>query len=394
MASGKKLGLGLVLVVLFFGTIAGATWVNRTQRSENGLITEVEVSRRPVRVTEVGPVDLTEILETTGLLLPNRDVMITAEVAGKVQRVYKELGDPCKSGELLVKLDGEGYQIALAQARAQVQQAEVALDHARRDLQRIEQLREEAAVAPQQLDTMEGAARTAAASLEQARAGQQAAERSLRETRITCPFSGHVAERMVEVGQMVDPRTPLARLVDVGRLKLSLSVTGDQLARIRLGQEVTLVDTARPLERFTGTVSRLGVAAEESTRTFPVEVLVEQDSVGLRAGQVVRSSLSLGDYRGVLAVPVDAIQQDGEQPSVFVVREGRARRVPVRTGAQVRNRVIIESGLSAGDRVVAVGSDALQDGVEVMVMGSSAAGAGAVTVSDPGGEPPPGGEEP
>jgi RND family efflux transporter MFP subunit len=234
MASGKRLGLGLILVVLFFGAIAGATWVNRTQRSGNGLVTDVDVSRRPVRVTEVKPVDLIETLETTGLLLPNRDVVVTTEVAGKVQRVYKELGDPCRNGELLVRLDGEGYQIALAQARAQVQQAEVALDHAQRDLKRIERLREEAAVAPQQLDAMEGTARSAAATLEQARAGQQAAERSLRETRITCPFGGHVAERMVEVGQMVDPRTPLARLVDVGRLKLSLSVTGDQLARIRL----------------------------------------------------------------------------------------------------------------------------------------------------------------
>jgi membrane fusion protein (multidrug efflux system) len=244
------------------------------------------------------------------------------------------------------------------------------------------------------LDTIEGAARSAAATLEQARAGQQAAERSLRETRITCPFSGHVAERMVEVGQMVGPSTPLARLVDVGRLKLSLSVTGDQLARIRLGQEVTLVDSARPLERFTGAVSRLGVAAEESTHTFPVEVSVEQASVGLRAGQVVRSSLTLGDYRGVLAVPVDAVQQDGEQPAVFVVREGRAHRVPVRTGAQVRDQVVIESGLSAGDRVIGMGSDGLAEGAEVMVMGAAPAIGESADGSDPVTPPPPDSREP
>ena len=51
MASAKKLGLGLVVVVLFFGAIAGATWVNRTQRSGNGLVTDVDVTRRPVRVS-------------------------------------------------------------------------------------------------------------------------------------------------------------------------------------------------------------------------------------------------------------------------------------------------------------------------------------------------------
>ena len=389
MASGKKkLGLGLALLLLFFGAVGAATWTNRTQRSENGLITEVAVSRRPVRVVEVQPVDLTETLETTGLLLPNRDVVLTAEVGGKVRRVFKQLGEPCRKGELLVKLNGEGYQIARAQAQAQVQQAEAALDHARRDLQRIEQLRDEAAVAAQQLDAMEVAARSAAATLEQARAGQRAAARNLRETRITCPFGGHVAARMVEMGQMVDPRTPLARLVDVETLKLSLSVTGDQLARIRLGQEVALVDTARPLQRFSGTVSRLGVAAEESTRTFPVEVSVEQPSGGLRAGQVVRSSLTLGDYPGVLAVPIDAVLRQGERPSLFVVREGRAHRLPVSLGAQVRDRVIVASGLSAGDRVVAMGSEGLEQGAEVMVLSGSSESGGAEAVAAPASQPP------
>ena len=383
MASGKKLGLGLVFLVLFFGVIGGATWVNRTQRSENGLITEVGVSRRPVRVVEVQPVDLIETLETTGLLLPNRDVVLTAEVGGKVQRVFKQLGEPCKKGQLLVKLDGEGYRIALEQARAQVQLAEAALDHAQRDLRRIKQLRDEAAVAAQQLDAIQVASRSAAATLEQARAGQRAAERNLRETRVACPFSGHVAARMVEVGQMVDPRTPLARLVDVGTLKLSLSVTGDQLARIEQGQVVTLIDTARPRQPFSGTVSRLGVAAEESTRTFPVEVSVEHSSVGLRAGQVVRSSLTLGDFRRVLAVPVDAVLREGERSSLFLVRDGRAHRLPVRVGTQVRDRVIIESGLAAGDRVIVVGSDGLQEGAEVMVLGASSGSGGAGAVAEP-----------
>lgn len=371
MTSKRRLGIGLLILILIFAGIGAATWFNRTQRSENGLITEVETNEQPVQVIIVKPTDLTETIETTGTLRANRDVVITSEVAGKVQKSYKELGEYCKKGELLFRLDNEGFRIALAQVNAQFNQAEVALHYGKIDLERLQRLKNESAIAPQQLDSMEASTRLKAANLEQVSAALDAAKRNLRETKITCPFAGYVASRMADQGQMVNPSTPLARLMNIDPLKLSLSVDSRVLSQLQVGQRVTLADPNLPAQKIVGQVSRLGISAAESSRTFPVEVTVEQQTQKLRAGQLVRATLHLKDYQQVLAVPIDAIQYQEDNTSVFVVRKGKAHLQEVTIGATIGESLIVESGLSTGEKVIVLGSEGLRDGKKVLIVNSS-----------------------
>ncbi len=363
----------LVLLAALVG-IGALTYMNRSEAPDGTLVREVTLSKHPVQTRVAKPVTLVEKLASTGVLKAEQDVILTAEVGGKVQQVRKTLGDPCKKGDLYLQIDSESYRIGLAQAKAALTQSEVALDHAERDWRRMEKLKASAVVTAQQLDGAEQAVRAGRATVAQARAALKQAQRNVRETKVRCPFTGFVAERMIDPGQAVGPQTPLARLVDMNNLKLVLSVTSGKIGRLRVGQKVTLSDPNLPGQTFSGAVSRLGVAADPQTRTFPVEVKVNQDESGLRAGQVIHVSLELEEHRDVLAVPIEALIVATEQKSVLVVNGESAKKVPVEVGPQIEGDVIIRSGLKPNDEVIVMGGNNLVDGdaIEVVAKADSA----------------------
>ncbi|MCP4677003.1 MAG: efflux RND transporter periplasmic adaptor subunit [Deltaproteobacteria bacterium] len=364
-----KVTFVILLFLTGLGAIAFLTYKNREPIPEGGLIQEVARTTHPVRTERVQPELLVERLISTGVLKAERDIVLSSEVMGRVKKVFKSLGDRCKKGETILRLDPEGYQIALAQARTAVKQGSIALDHAGRDMSRMRELEKSAVATAQQLDAAEGSESVAAAGVEQAQVSLRAAQRNLRETNVRCPFTGFVARRMVDMGQAVSLQTPLARLVDTSKLRLALSVTSAEISRIKVGQAVKLSDPALPDRIYRGSVSRVGVAADSMTRSFPIEVLVDEQEEGLRAGQVVHAGLELEEHADVLTVPMGTIVSSDGGRSVFVVVKNLAKKVQVTTGPRIDGKVIIRSGLKTGDEVITVGGTDLKDGAAVEVVG-------------------------
>jgi membrane fusion protein, multidrug efflux system len=372
MKSSKVKVLFIVVLLIIALVIAGAlTYSNRAPASDEGLVQKITTTSRPVKTVVIHPQTLVEKLSATGLLEAERDVVLNAEVGGKVDKVFKQMGDNCKKGDPLIKLDAEGYQIALAQARASLAQAEVGFDSAVRDFGRMEKLRADAVVSAQQLDGADSAKQVGAAGVAQARAALKFAQRNVRETSIRCPFNGTVAKMGVDLGQMIGPQVPLARVVDQSRLKLSLAVTSGQLARLSLGDPVTLGDSTLPGQSFTGSVSRLGIAADERTRTFPVEITVNEKENTLHAGQVVQATVELKKHEDALAVPLDAIVNEHEGPTVRLVVGNTSKLCNITIGPRIDDKVVILNGLKEGDEVIVVGGSGLKDGTTVEVIGGS-----------------------
>jgi len=275
-------------------------------------------------------------------------------------------------GEILLQLDSESYRIALLQAEAALRQAVAQADQAGREHQRTTTLARRSAVSNQSVERAGTAVQTGRAAVKQAEAAVLLARRNLRESTIRCPFAGTVADTMVELGQTVGPQTPLARIVDTTTLKLRLSVSVHELGRLRVGMAATLVDPTQPGRRFAGKVSRLGVAGDPATHTFPVEIEVPGGDPS--PGQVVRAQISVASHARTFTVSEEALVEG----ALMVVRGGKARRVRVTAGARVGSRVLISAGLAAGDEVIVVGNQGLEDGdpVEVVARSGHAPAAG------------------
>ena len=358
------------VLLLIAGAIVGIgilTYSNRVEEIDTELVKTVKLEKTPVQIQVTAPRTLTEKLVSTGVLGAEQDVILSAEVGGRVKKVTKSLGDRCEKGEQIVKIDPENYRLAVQQAKANLSQAEVSLTYAEREWQRMAKLKKSEVASASQIDSAEGAYNASKAAVDTAETAVALAARNLKETGIRCPFTGYIAERMVDPGATVSPGSPLARMVDTQRLTLTLSVTSDKLARLKVGQRATLSDPALPEHTYEGEVFRLGVAADPQTRTFPVELAVSEKNGGLRTGQVVQASLAMQTHQNVIAVPLSAVLEADSDPKVMVAEKGRAKTVSVTLGPKIERLVIVRDGLEVGEKVIVIGFDELVDGAEVAI---------------------------
>ncbi|MBW2609995.1 MAG: efflux RND transporter periplasmic adaptor subunit [Deltaproteobacteria bacterium] len=365
MSTGIKIFLLFGIIVAIVAII---TYSNRTQAPSTELVNEVKREHHPVHTVIVQPATLTQNLERTGVLQANLDVIITAEVGGRIKNVFKDLGDRCRKGESLLQLDKENYQIALSQAKAQLAQGEANLEQAVNNLNRLRRLKDGDIIAAEKQESAESQFKSSAAMVEQLKAGIRLAQKNLRETNVECPFSGLIAELLVDVGQSIRTTTPLARLVNVDKLKLTIDVSASILNRLEVGRRVVLTDPSLPDSLVNAEVTRLGVAANDKTRTFPVEITTNDPERRLRPGQIVNASCEVRVFKDVLSLPIDSISFEGDESSVFVVENDVAKKITVQVGAKIDEKAIILSGLKPGDEVVVVGAETLKNGSSVKVV--------------------------
>jgi RND family efflux transporter MFP subunit len=348
------------------------------------------------------PADLVDEIAVVGTLVPRTQAEIKSEVSGRIVEIAVGEWVRVRRGDPLARVDTQeidsllkkaGTVIDLAQAnraaaQAGLAEAQVAAERARREQARLVGLKEAGLATQQsldeaasQLDAAAARIRAAEAQVGAATAQIAVAEEDLRtlamrreKAVIRAPFDVIVAERLVEVGEVVgEMQGILFRLVDNRLLDLTVIVPSADLARVRPGQELSFTTDALPGQRFTGTVRRINPAAGEADRSVRVTAEVVNDAEALRGGLFVTGSIVTGRRENVLQVPraaLSAWDRERGTAAVFVVEDGAAHRRAVTTGIVRGDRVEIAAGLTAGDRVVIRGGFSLKDGDAVRATGA------------------------
>ena len=293
-------------------------------------------------------------VESVGTVRAREAVTITSKVAGIVEAIRFTEGQRVEAGQALVQLDA-------AALRAELDQARALMDDARNQLVRARQLQAGQTIAAQRLETLEALARQAEGRVRQA-------EARLEELRVTAPFSGRVGLRQVSPGALIQPGTTITTLDDTARVRVEFSVPEVHLARIREGSGVTARSAAYGERRFRGTVAVIDTRIDPATRS--VRVISEFDNAdeALRPGLFLTVELVLEERDNALLVAEEAIDPVGDRAFVFVVRDGRARRVEVKLGLRVPGEVEIREGVSAGEPVVVRGIQRLRNDLPVRVV--------------------------
>lgn len=327
-----------------------------------------------VEVEPVVAVPFVEYVSVTGVVEANRDVVVAAEEAGVVRQVYQERGANLRAGQAIAKIDDRVLSAQVDQARAAAELAQTTYER-RKVLWEEERIGSEIAY----LEARSAAEQTAAnlANLAQ----------RLARTVVRAPFAGFLEERMVELGSTVSPGTPVARVVDASPVKVVGAVPERFSADVATGREAVIRFDAIGVEEG-GTVSFVGSAVDESSRTFPIEVRVENRDGRFKPEMSANIRLPLRTFEDAIVVPQEALIRDEGGFVVYVaVRDGDgwiAEVRPVDTGAAEGDRVVVESGLEAGDHVIVLGHHRVSDGDRVNVVGGldTPAGAGAAEVDE------------
>jgi RND family efflux transporter MFP subunit len=309
-----------------------------------------------VSVAKIGRQTVAQDLSLVGTIAANREVLVASETQGRVKGVGVKIGDRIGTGSIIVRVDDELKQAALANAQ-------VNYDKAKADLDRYKMLQTESqgGVADIQVQTMYQTMKGAEAALTVAR-------RQLRDTRITAPISGVVTARPVEIGSSLAPGSPVATIVDISVLKVKVNVPEEDVFKLHNGDRVLVTTDVYPGVDFNGSVSMIGAKADEA-HTYPVEITVSNSSANpLRAGMFGRVQFISIPHKSALMVPREAVVGSIKKAQVYVVNNGIARLRDVVLGGEEGTLVEVISGLIEGDQVVVSGQNSLRDSVQVTVV--------------------------
>ncbi|RMF73073.1 MAG: efflux RND transporter periplasmic adaptor subunit [Acidobacteria bacterium] len=309
----------------------------------------------PVRVTvlHVEPQRFVESLVVTATLEAWRDVTVSAEFGGTVRSIAFDKGETVRAGQELARVGDD-------LARAQLAQAEADLMAAEANYAKVSRLFERQAVPKQDLVA-------ATSTRDRARAVVDEMKARLERAVLRAPIDGVVLDRPVEPGEVVPPGTPIARIETVDRLKAVASVPDTEAAWLEIGRSGTLTFDAWPGRSFPARIAFVSPAADRETRTFLVELAVDNTTHRLRPGMVGRASLARRVLDDALVVPFDAVLARAEGSAVFVVDDDcTAVLRPVEIGALEGDRALVAQGLAAGEAVVVEGQHDLVDGQRVL----------------------------
>jgi RND family efflux transporter MFP subunit len=347
--------VGLTGAILLLAACGGQEADGAVQGGEEPFVRVVNVETRAVT-----PSGFQEEIRLTGTIQANRDVVVSAEENGAITEVVVEKGNRVRAGDAILRIDD-------TLLRSQVDEARAAAELARETWERRRRLWEEDQVGSE-LAYLE--ARFAA---EQSAARLRTLEERLARTVVRAPIDGVLDERRVELGALVSPGTPVARLVQLDPVKVSAGVPERYAADVSDGTPASVTFDVLDGERFEGEVNYVGAAVDPGTRTFPVEVVVPNPGGVIKPEMVASIGLLRRALDEVVVVPQDAVVRVADGYRAFVVEgegaQATARAVDVRLGPSQNNRVVVEDGLDPGARLVVVGQQQLADGDRVRVVG-------------------------
>jgi RND family efflux transporter MFP subunit len=299
-------------------------------------------------------------------------VTIASQGSGAVTAVHCQVGQWVDRNEVLVELDDELARVAVSEAAADLRRAEAQQSQAATDVGRAERLLADEDISESEWELLKLRHHEAVAAVAAAGARKQRAERALRDTRVRAPFAGVVAHREVEVGSWLSPGQPVARLVDLGRMKAEFGIPQQRTPEVAAGMPAELTIDLYPGTTFDAEVLRVGVVADPASGQFLLEVAVSQSRAHpLRPGMAARLHLETSDGAATILVPKEAIIDRGGAAYVLVVDDQSiARMRAVLVGASNDgHRELLDRSLSPGDRVVTRGKDNVTDGDRVRVEG-------------------------
>jgi membrane fusion protein, multidrug efflux system len=318
-----------------------------------------------VTVERVRRDKLFDVVEALGTTQANESVTLTAKVTDTVRRVNFEDGDYVNAGTVLIELTNQEEEAALAEARAN-------LDDAESQLRRLEDLSSRGLTAAQELDV----ARSRAAAM-QARLNSVLAR--LRDRLIQAPFSGLLGFRQVSPGTMLSPNTTITSIDDISTIKLDFTVPETAIGSMSVGAKIVAKSVSFPGRQFEGIVRTVGSRVDPVTRAITVRAHMPNEDRSLRPGMLLTVEVVTAEHVA-LVVPEGAVFQVQNRAYVYRVEDQTARQQQIEVGGRSFGVVEVVGGLQEGDLIVIEGIVKLREGVQVRF---DSAGAAVSERSDP-----------
>lgn len=301
----------------------------------------------------------------TGTLLAVNRAELKAEVSGRVTRVIVQEGDRVAAGSVLSVQDEDDLLLSVQAAEAQLAQAQAQAQQARRDNERAQSLLEKRSVTRQSAQQAETNFSAAMAVVHSADSNLGLAKSRLRKSRITSPFAGEVAQRLIQPGEVLAPGQTAFTVVDNRKLEIQADLPAEAVADVKQGMKVSF-RIAGFDQPFEATLTQVSGSIMQTGRTLRVRMEVPNTDGRLKSG-LFAEGVILGEGENLRpALPSAILTAVGRDADVFVNENGVARRKRILVGLDQGGWRTVD-GLAVGTQVVAQGRQLVAEGTRLQV---------------------------
>ncbi|MBT8086996.1 MAG: efflux RND transporter periplasmic adaptor subunit [Gammaproteobacteria bacterium] len=274
---------------------------------------------------------------------------VSAQTSGRIAELPFDVNDFVDAGKVIMRFTDTEQRGALTRAEATLEEGRARYEQAQQAFERVNSMFENETVSRARLDQARADRDAALARLNAARSGVETAKEQLEYTIVRAPYSGIVAERHVELGEMVSPGQPLITGLSLQSLRVNVDVPQGMFHAVRtIGKAFVYIDD----KRIAGINLTFFPVADAAANTFRVRVDLPDGSATLYPGMIVKVGFVVGETRRLL-IPADAVVRRSELSAVYVASDDRVSLRQVRLGRRYDDAVEVLAGLDEGELVAA-----------------------------------------
>jgi len=337
-----------------------------------GLIASPAMAQVPVSVAEPTLEVSGETLRLTGNLKARRTAQLSPQLAGLVSTIHADVGDQVEQGQLLVALDERLVKLDVVSAKAALAEAEAALEEARRLAEEGQRLLNDRFIPSTEARSREARVALAGAARDRTKSELDRALQRQALHRLSAPFAGVISQRMVELGEWVDPGSAVVQLVEHQNLWLDVQVPQRYWADIGTGaiSVKAWADVAPGIELDTQVQARVPVS-DPTARTFLLRLLVHDETATITPGMSAQAEITLQGASQTTRIPRDALLRypDGTTTVWLLAADSDSvHEQAVIVERMLGNEAQLAEALPPGSRVVVRGNEGLREGDRVRIV--------------------------
>lgn len=361
--SKRRIRISLLIIIPLL--LVGGYLINRFWLNQTDIPTEAPSQSAPKSNARAGsgrPIPVTVFLakeekiidgvRAVGSLVPNEEVDIAGEIAGKVASINFKEGAQVKKGDVLVKVNDDDLQ-------AQLKRYEFQEENIRKKLDRQRILFQKEAVSGEMFDQVQTEYNVLLSDIEILKV-------KIDRCKIKAPFSGAIGIRSVSEGSYLQVGSKIARMVDYNTLKLEFAIPEKYINLPLVGSNVYFTGKADE-KRYTAQIYAMEPKVEENTRSIILRAVFNNSGGNLRPGMSISVTIPTSATTSSLIIPTEAIVPAMDSKSVWVAKGGKAVLTQVETGLRLADRIEVLSGLSVGDSVIITGLMQMREGSVIEV---------------------------
>jgi membrane fusion protein, multidrug efflux system len=276
-------------------------------------------------------------ISTVGSIQPNEFTEIVSEINKKVTRIMMKEGSFVNKGDLLFKLDDEDLQAKLKKLKIE---EELAATTESREKARLEK----GGASQQHYDEV-------LYTLKKIKAEIEILNVDISKTEISAPFAGKIGLRNISLGSYVNPNTILATLSDVKTVKIDFSIPERYSNDVKLNQPVEFTTDYSPV-KYIGKIYAVEPVIDRKTRSLLIRAICDNSKLTLVPGSSVKADLTVNEIIKSIFIPTEALIPTQKGYVVYLMKDGKAAMIPVKSGIRTKTSVQILEGLSLGDTII------------------------------------------